>query len=91
MKKNYTFKAAIVLNPEKAGGWLATWSLSNDQDDNYVQDVSAWKNASAAKRHIKTAVQTATPRKSIKMEPIKLNEAGKPVTFAGLLTFKGDK
>jgi hypothetical protein len=91
VKKTYTFKAAIVLNPEKAGGWLASWSLSNDQDDNYVQDVSAWKNASAAKRHIKTAVQTSTPRKSVKMEPIKLNEAGKPVTFAGLLTFKGDK
>lgn len=89
MKKNNEFKATLLLNAEKGGAWLATWTLTNDQDDNVVKGLSAWKNASAAKRWLKAEVQANTPRKSVKMEPTKLNELQKPTAFAGSLTYKG--
>jgi hypothetical protein len=91
VKKTNEFKATLVLNAEKGGAWLATWTLTNDQDDNVVKTVSAWKNASAAKRWLKAEVQANTTRKSVKMEPTKFNELQKPTAFAGSLTFKGDK
>ena len=91
MKKTNEFKATLLLNAEKGGAWLATWTLTNDQDDNVVKTVSAWKNASAAKRWLKAEVQANTTRKSVKMEPTKFNELQKPTAFAGSLTFKGDK
>lgn len=89
MKKNNEFKATLLLNAEKGGAWLATWTLTNDQDDNVVTALSAWKNASAAKRWLKAEVQANTPRKSVKMETTKLNELQKPTAFAGSLTYKG--
>lgn len=91
MKKTNEFKASLVLNAEKGGAWLATWTLSNDQDDVVVKTVAAWKNASAAKRWLKAEVVANTTRKSVKMEPTKFNELQKPTAFAGSLTFKGEK
>jgi hypothetical protein len=90
VKITKTFDASIVLNPEKGGGWLAKWHI-HDGEKVVVTTHSAWKNASAAKRWLKAEVQANTPRKSVKMEPIKLNELQKPIHFAGSLTFKGDK
>ena len=90
MKITKTFDASISLNPEKGGGWLAKWHI-HDGEKVVVDAVSAWKNASAAKRWLKAEVQANTPRKSVKMEPLKFNELQKPVSFGGTLTFKGDK
>ena len=87
MKITKKFEASIALNPEKGGGWLAKWHI-HDGEKVFVDAVSSWKNASAAKRWLKAEVQANTPRKSIKMEPTKLNELQKPTAFAGSLTYK---
>jgi hypothetical protein len=90
VKKNNLFKATLKCNTDKGGAWLAIWTLTNDQDENVVTMVSAWKNASAAKRWFKEQVQANTPRKSIKMLPGSETDAkGKPVAFEGELTYKG--
>jgi hypothetical protein len=92
VKKNNEFKATLLLNAEKGGAWLATWTLTNDQDDNVVTALSAWKNASAAKRWLKEAVVKNTPRKSIKMTATgAVDVKGKPSAFVGNLTYRGDK
>ena len=97
------FTATLELNPEKAGAWLANVSVitpinlnANDgrlqnsmSDSEAVSFESAWKNASAAKRWIKSKVLEMTPRKSVKMVVTKENkETGKPTSFVGVLEFK---
>lgn len=96
------FTASIELNPEKAGAWMAEISISNLYDgpnerlgagntDEAVilANRSAWKNASAAKRWIKTQVLEHTPRKSVKMVVTKEDgTTGKPTLLFGVLEYK---
>ena len=101
-KMTQRFAASIVLNPEKAGAWIAEVSISNLYEGANVRlgsgageevvvkaNRSAWKNASAAKRWIKTQVAEMTPRKSVKMVAGEaLDAKGKPTSFAGVLEYK---
>lgn len=88
-KDTYTLDAKLTLNPEKAGGWLVDMELANVTADVGIWgDVSAWKNASAAKRWIKAKVVENTPRKSVKLNVTATDENGKPTAFAGSLSFK---
>jgi hypothetical protein len=98
------FTATLELNPEKAGAWIANVSLVTpiniDPEAGRIQNsmmdteaalsaVSAWKNASAAKRWIKSQVLVMTPRKSVKLEPTKIDKTTeKPTAFVGVLEFK---
>ena len=87
-KTQYTFSATLMLNPEKGGGWLAVVSVVGDEEVK-ARFTTAWKNASAGKKYIKAMVQELTPRKSVKMIAGDQKDAkGKPVSFAGELTFK---
>ena len=91
-KKLYTFEAKVILNPEKGGGWMASWLLTNDQDDSSVGEISPWKNPSAAKKWLKVKAAEKTPRKSVKMVPgSELDEKGKPTRFDGVFTFREPK
>ena len=98
-KVKKTFTATLELNPEKAGAWLAYVNLSTPAEDaginsignvaESISDQAAWKNASAAKRWVKSQVLELTPRKSVKMTATKIDKAtDKPVAFAGTLEFK---
>lgn len=98
------FTATLILNPEQAGAWMASVFLETPMNvdvsagrlQNSMGDVvdaqsaqTAWKNASAGKRWIKSQVLAMTPRKSVKMTPTKINETTeKPVEFTGVLEFK---
>lgn len=91
------FSAVIELNDEKGGAWLATVvaqrpdgsdGLNSIEPAIGVSEVTAWKNASAAKRWVKSMVQSLTPRKSVKMNPTKFNDKEKPVAFSGSMEFK---
>jgi hypothetical protein len=91
------FSAVIELNKEKGGAWLATVVAQRpDGSDGFnsmepaigVSEVTAWKNASAAKRWVKMMVQSLTPRKSVKMNATKFGEKEKPVAFSGSMEFK---
>jgi len=93
------FTATLTLNTEQGGAWLANVSLLTpavDSDNpNSMQPAEAvsaeadWKNASAGKRWIKAKVLEMTPRKSVKMEPTKIDKTTeKPTAFVGVLEFK---
>lgn len=94
-----TFTATLSLNPEKGGAWLAYVNVSTPADSDAgfnsmanvaesVSDQAAWKNASAAKRWIKAKVQEMTPRKSVKLNPLKFDAKEKPTAFSGVLEYK---
>lgn len=93
-----TFTATLELNPEKAGAWMASVFLTylDDSETSFnsipntvgVSEQTAWKNASAAKRWIKTKVQEMTPRKSVKLVPSKFDEKNKPTAMSGVMEFK---
>lgn len=88
-KEQFDFTVSITLNPEKGGGWLVDASLNNSTSDVFIyEDVSAWKNAAAAKRWVKALVVKWTPRKSVKLEPTSVDANGKPTGFKGALSFK---
>jgi hypothetical protein len=92
VKKTYILKATLRLNHSKGGGWLASYSIMGDGTETQTGIVSAWKNASAAKRWLKEEVVKSTPRKSIKMTATGAVDAkGKPSEFVGELTYRGDK
>ncbi len=91
-KKLYTFEAKVILNPEKGGGWMASWILTNDQDETPRGEITPWKNASAAKKWLKGKAAEHTPRKSVKMVAgPELDEKGKPTRFVGSFTFREPK
>jgi len=85
-----TFTANLNKNLEKGGAWMAIISITTDgMDGTDVLNTSAWSNASAGKRWVKSQVQALTPRKSVKMiagegKDIK----GKLTSFVGVVTFK---
>jgi len=85
-----TFSANLNKNLEKGGAWMAIISITTDgMDGTDVLNTSAWSNASAGKRWVKSQVQALTPRKSVKMiagEGKDLKE--KPTSFVGVVTFK---
>ena len=97
-KVKKTFTATLELNPEKAGAWMASVFLTYEDDSDTVNSIpntvgvseqSAWKNASAAKRWIKSKVLEMTPRKSVKMLATTTDkETSKPIAFSGVLEFK---
>jgi hypothetical protein len=93
------FTATLTLNTEQGGAWLANVSLltpavdsgnpNSMQPADAVSAEAAWKNASAGKRWIKAKVLEMTPRKSVKMEPTKIDKTTeKPTAFVGVLEFK---
>jgi hypothetical protein len=85
-----TFTANLNKNTEKGGAWLATVSVETngiEGIDIFLQ--TAWSNASAGKRWVKSQVQALTPRKSVKMIAGEGKDAkGKPTSFVGVVTFK---
>lgn len=88
-KLDATLEATITLNQEKGGGWMAGVAKFVDGTGDY-SEVTAWKNASAAKKWIKSKVLDLTPRKSIKMEVTKKDLNDKPTELKGSLSFKVD-
>jgi hypothetical protein len=89
-KVNKKFVAGLNKNTEKGGAWIASVSVSNEGES--VADViitTAWANASAGKRWIKSMVVSMTPRKSVKMvDSGKIDEKNKPISFNGELAYK---
>jgi hypothetical protein len=85
-----TFSANLNKNPEKGGAWMAIVSVTTEGiDGTEVLNTSAWSNASAGKRWVKSQVQALTPRKSVKMIAGDGKDAkGKPTSFVGVVTFK---
>ena len=92
-KTEKTLEAQLLLNPEKAGGWLANvnvyWTDEETGKKVYGAELcTAWKNASAGKRWIKAKVVELTPRKSVKMEAFIFGDNSKPTGFRGSLSYK---
>jgi len=85
-----TFSANLNKNLEKGGAWMAIISITTDgMDGTDVLNTSAWSNASAGKRWVKSQVQALTPRKSVKMIAGEGKDLkGKPTSFVGVVTFK---
>lgn len=89
-KVSSTLTAVLFNNMDKGGAWLAQISLADEgMEAPYKVETTAWKNPSAAKRWVKERVQALTPRKSIKLVPSpRVDEKGKPVSFAGQIGYK---
>lgn len=90
-KVNATFYAEAIKNAEKGGAWLVTVRVTDEGVDTPIQElVTAWANASAAKRWIKEMVIKMTPRKSVKMIATtqNLDAKGKPLAFVGQIGYK---
>jgi len=90
-KISTVFHATLNKNTEKAGAWIAEYSIRYDGVEEPIKnEFSAWANASAGKRWLKEMVQANTPRKSIKMVEFgdRKDAKGKPATFAGELAYK---
>ena len=85
-----TFTANLNKNLEKGGAWMAIVSVTTDGiDGTEILNTSAWSNASAGKRWVKSQVQALTPRKSVKMIAGEGKDAkGKPTSFVGVVTFR---
>jgi hypothetical protein len=89
-KINKTIKVALRKNVNKGGAWLCEVIVNNEAGDTEVANITAWANASAAKRHIKATVIELTPRKSIKLTPGNFDDKEKPTFFSGAMTYKVD-
>lgn len=91
-KLNKKFEAFVMLNTEKGGAWQANVQVSYlDEMGERVyttEAVTAWKNASAAKRWIKKMVQELTPRKSVKLQAFLFDSNEKPTGLRGELEYK---
>ena len=84
-----TFTAKLNKNTEKGGAWMAIISITTDgMDGTEILNTSAWSNASAGKRWVKSQVQALTPRKSVKMIAGEGKDAkGKPPSVVGVVPF----
>ena len=88
-KSTYKFDATVALNNVKGGGWLSVITVMDGEGIVTAHYTQAWKNASAAKKHVKEMVKELTPRKSVKMIAGDAVDAkGKPAIFTGELTYK---
>jgi|688.fasta_scaffold308522_2 hypothetical protein len=87
-----TFSANLNKNLEKGGAWMAIVSVTTEGiDGTEILNTSAWSNASAGKRWVKSQVQALTPRKSVKMIAGEGKDAkGKPTSFVGVVTFRSE-
>lgn len=87
-KTKQRVKVHLRQNPEKGGAWLCEILFFDETNETIATNITAWKNASAAKRHIKATIQSSTPRKSIKLLPGTSTDAkGKPTHFMGDMTY----
>lgn len=86
------FEAELYKNKEKGGAWIAVYSVTRaDYDKPVSAGYTAWSNASAGKRWLKSMVLEHTNKKSIKMIATEaVDEKGKPVEFNGAVAFKVD-
>ncbi len=89
-KTTNSIKVELRKNREKGGAWLCTLRTSDEVGDILVDLTTAWANASAAKRWIKSEVQRLTPRKSIKLLGSVPDEKEKPTYFYGNMSYKVD-
>lgn len=88
-KVNAVFEAKLVKNTEKGGSWLATVKTYDEGVEAHHHEVTAWANASAAKRWVKARVQALTPKKSCKMiAGATLDEKNKPTEWTGEVKYK---
>jgi hypothetical protein len=89
-KVNANFYGSLVKNTEKAGAWIAEYSIKHEGIDTPIKvEQSAWTNASACKRWLKAQVIANTPKKSIKLIATEaVDEKGKPIYIAGVVAFK---
>jgi hypothetical protein len=87
-----TFSANLNKNLEKGGAWMAIINVTTEGiDGTDVLSTSAWSNASAGKRWVKSQVQALTPRKSVRMIAGEGKDAkGKPTSFVGVVTFRSE-
>jgi len=74
---------------ERGGGWLLD-IIIHEPERAMFAECTAWANPSAAKKHIKKVVVEQTTRKSVKLEPVKLDANGKALSFTGEITYKVD-
>jgi hypothetical protein len=85
------FNAALIKNTEKGGAWFAEVNVSLTNANPHLVLQTAWANASAGKRWVKSQVQALTPRKSCKMIAGSTKDSkGKPTTYVGSITFKSE-
>jgi len=76
-------------NIEKGGAWLATFTLRNEDTVEVVcTATTAWTNANACKRWLKSQVQERTTRKTIKFETVATDANDKATVIVGSLFFK---
>ena len=84
-------KKRVTVDLSKYSGKGAAWlcSITIYDEDGVQEDciISAWSNASAAKRHIKEIIREKTSRKSIKLLPGNFDEKEKPTKFIGDMTY----
>lgn len=85
-----SIKVELRKNREKGGAWLCQLRTTNETGDTLVDLTTAWSNASAAKRWVKSQVQELTPRKSIKLLGSVPDEKEKMTYFFGSMTYKVD-
>ena len=87
-KVTNTFIASLAKNTEKSGAWLCNVAVRNELGEVSNVVMSAWANASAGKRWVKSELLVTTGRKSIKLSPTIEDENGKPTFLMGSIDFK---
>jgi hypothetical protein len=88
-KVTYSVDAQARKNTEKGGAWLATFTLRNEDEQEVVfETTTAWTNANACKRWLKSVVVERTTRKSIKMSVTATDANDKATVVVGTLVFK---
>jgi hypothetical protein len=94
-KINHVFRATAKKNLEQGGSWLIevqdfTAGATPDSLTETFSSVSAWANASAAKRSIKADLLKLTGRKSCKFEVLAMDEKERPVHITAELHYRVD-
>ena len=95
MPKKVTKQMKVELEKntlvEKGGAWQLTITIFEEGTSvSIYHKITAWANASAAKRWVKQQVLEQTNRKSIKLIVTKSDVNNKPVSISGDMTFKVD-
>jgi len=86
-KVTRTFSATLTKNTEKGGSWLCTASI-RDENGETTTKTTAWANASAGKRWVKSELFEITGRKSLKLGIVQADVNEKPILIAGSVDFK---
>ena len=95
MPKKVTQEMKVELEKntlvEKGGAWQLTISIYEEFNSVPIyHKITAWANASAAKRWVRAQVLEQTNRKSIKLIVTKSDVNNKPISISGDMTFKVD-